>query len=90
MKNIVKCSYCRQILIAELFDSHKCKGVPWKTSKNIPVSSYFDCSTDEKQQIVGVGLDGVRYWLVVKKREAVPVSTDFTHDDENNRQLHST
>lgn len=77
MNNIVKCSYCGQIMIAELFDTHECD-IPWKDSKEIPVSSFFDCSTKKGQKMVGVGLDGVHYWFVLKKREAIPISDKFT------------
>lgn len=68
--NLVKCSNCSKILIVELFESHKCD-IPLKKTITIPISSFYDCTTKEKT-IVGIGLDGNRYWLVVKKREALP------------------
>lgn len=79
--NIVKCSWCGKILIAEQYDSHECD-IPWKDSKQIPVSSIFDCTTKSGEAKVGVGVDGIRYWFVVKPRVALPwPSTEFTQRD---------
>jgi len=69
-------------MIAKLFDSHKCD-VPLKDIIEIPVSSIYESSTEKRKCIVGVGLDGIRYWFVVKTREAIPISTDFTRGDES-------
>jgi len=63
MSEIIKCSCCRKILTYTEFQSHKCK-IPWKTSKEIPVLYYFDCSTEEKEQMIGVGLMGLTSFLL--------------------------
>ena len=83
--NIVKCSWCGKILIAEQYDSHECD-IPWKDSKEIPVSSIFDCTTKRGEAKVGVGLDGIRYWFVVKKREPLPwPSTESLQGDNQSK-----
>ena len=65
-----------------MFENHKCK-IPWKSTKEIEVSSYYDCSTEDEQHIVGVGLDGIRYWFTVKRREAIPYLSDESKQDED-------
>ena len=74
MNNVVKCSYCDKIFIAELFESHKCDTQERAPKKiiDIPVVYFFDCTTKRNKNMVGVGIDGNHYWLVVKKREALP------------------
>jgi hypothetical protein len=70
-----------------MFDFHKCK-ICCKGVKEIPVSSFFDCSTDDGEKMVGVGLNGVRYWLVVKSREALPwLSDENLQGDESDEDL---
>ena len=71
LDEIVKCSSCRKILTRKQFDGHKCE-IPWKSTKEIAVLYWLNCSTDESQKMLGVGLDGTRYFLVVKKPEAIP------------------
>lgn len=76
MKNLVKCSHCHKLFSDEEFDSHKCD-LPLKDVVDIPVSSFFKCS----KNMVGIGLDGKRYWFIVKKREAIlyPSDEDLQH-----------
>ncbi len=86
MSNLVRCSNCEQIIIAEDFDDHKCK-IPIKCcSKEIPVEYFVDCSTDTEKAMIGKGLDGVSYWFVVKPRKALPwyPSNDFTQGRKPN------
>lgn len=74
------------------FQSHECK-IPWKTSREIPVRYYLDCSTDEKEQMLGVGLDGTHYFLVVKKPKPIPfIRRNFTEEksDDNLTECFST
>jgi len=40
-----------------------------------------------KKIIVGIGLDGNRYWLVVKKREAIRLSDEFLQKDKSDEDL---
>jgi len=79
---IIKCSSCRAILTRKQFDGHKCK-IPWKATKEIPVLYYLDCSTDESQEMLGVGLDGTHYIFVVKKLKAIPFIKGIFPSDES-------
>jgi hypothetical protein len=92
VSEIVKCSSCRKILTRKEFQSHDCK-IPWKTSKEIPVLYYLDCSTDKKEQMLGVGLDGTHYFLVVKKPTAISFiqghfpSDESLQEDESDKEF---
>jgi hypothetical protein len=89
MSEIVKCSCCHKIFTRKQFDAHKC-GIPWKSSKEIPVLYYIKLSLEEKDKILGVGLDGVRYFFVVKKPTPIPFihsSDESLHDHESDEDL---
>jgi len=81
MREIVKCSCCRKIMTRKEFNNHKCK-IPWKATKEIPVLYFLDCSTEESQEMLGVGLDGTHYFFVVKKPKAVPFIKGIFPSDE--------
>ena len=86
MKNMVRCTRCRRVLIAEYFESHECD-TPLNDLMEISVSSIFDCSTNGNKTMVARDLKGNQYWLKMSPRTAVPYpSEDDLHkvlSDEN-------
>ncbi len=69
--NLVKCSNCKRIIIAELFDSHECD-LPIKHVKHIEAAYTYSGSYKDKKIIVGRGLDGTLYSFIVKKKIPIP------------------
>lgn len=87
MSEIVKCSCCRKILTRKQFQSHECK-IPWRKTKEFPILYYIELDTIEEPKVLGVGLDGVHYFFVVKKPVALPfirrhLSDESLHVDES-------
>jgi len=70
---IVKCSYCKQILSGETFESHECdthiSGV-----KIIEVAYFRDDSINGKKRITGRGIDGILYSFEVVARQPIPIT----------------
>lgn len=82
MNEIVKCSCCHKILTRKQFHSHECE-VPCKGTKKIPILYYVNFDKIGEPEILGVGLDGVNYYLVVKKPVAIPFIRERLSSDEN-------
>ena len=70
---IVKCSHCNQFFSIEQFDSHKCE-LPINGAKEIPVIYFREDNHGINKTIVGRGLDGILYALIIKPRKPLPVA----------------
>ena len=90
---IVKCSYCKQVLSSENFDTHECD-MPINSSKRIEVAYFRDDSYKNKKLMTGLGLDGVLYTFEVVPRKPIPFvlssSDDGYHEPENRRRVTRT
>lgn len=89
MNDLVQCSWCGRILIAEQFESHDCD-IPCKSSKEISVSSIFDCTTKTGERKVGVGTDGIYYWLIVRPKVALPWPSDERKQRDDPTERHQS
>jgi len=83
MNNLVQCSRCRSVLIAEEFESHKCK-VPIKKHIEIIAGLILDLTTYEEKTLLVDGLNGVSYMIKLKtKGEALPWPPNENTRDNN-------
>jgi hypothetical protein len=85
---IVKCSNCKQILLADKFNEHKCN-LKIKSVKSIPVAYFVDTSCNDKKYMTGWGIDGTLYTFEVTQRTPIPLiepirrkETPFRTDDK--------
>ena len=56
----MKCSYCKQILSEETFESHECD-MPISDVKVIEVAYFRDDSQSGKKRVIGRGIDRTLY-----------------------------
>jgi len=84
---VVRCSHCKQFFSREQFDSHECKFPLINGAKEITVTYVREDNHGETKTVVGRGMDGILYALVVEARKPIPIvssirrkETPFTSD----------
>jgi len=75
MTNLVQCSQCGSVLIAESFKFHEC-AIPLKKIKHISAQSILDLTTDKTQTFLISGVDGTDYFFEIREKEALPWPPD--------------
>lgn len=70
---VVRCSHCKQFFSHEQFDSHECKLPLINGAKEIAVTYVREDNHGEMKTIVGRGIDGILYALIVEPRKPIPV-----------------
>lgn len=65
--NLVECSRCHSVLIAEEFRSHKCEIRPKKHIK-VLAGQIIDLTTDGHKTLLIDSLDGISYMIEVKEK----------------------